>query len=85
MSTISPTEWLQYGALGLLGLGMLIAAIVVRSVLMKLLEGRAQEQMALIEVLQSNAAVLAGLTVSIQGMQFVMLRCRSNAAFPPEK
>jgi len=61
---ISPTEWLQFGALGLLGLSILIGTAFIRSVLKDLLKSRDQERMALIEALQNNSVALTGLQVT---------------------
>jgi len=78
MPEISPSDWLQYGALGLLGLGMFFASFIVYKVISKLMEARGLEQMALIEALQNNSAALAGLQATIQSMSQVMINCQQN-------
>jgi hypothetical protein len=78
MTGINPETWLQHGALGLLGIGMLFAALIFRQVLLKLLDARAQEQMALIEALQNNSAAMAGLQATIQAMSQVVIKCKGH-------
>jgi len=86
MFGINPEGWLQFGALGILGLGMTIASFVVYKIMSQLLSARAIEHLALIEALQNNSVALATVQQSqqqvaqaINAMQSVIIGCLKSS------
>lgn len=82
--TISPGDWLQYGALGLLGLGMLFASVIIYKIIIKLLDAQNEARTDMQDVLTQTASALTALTVTVAGLQTVMIGCKHNVANPEE-
>lgn len=80
MLEITPADWLQYGALGLLGLGMFFASTIIYKIITKLLTAQDRAREALTEVLQQNAAALSALQVTVAGLHTVMVGYQHNVA-----